>query len=78
MGVVGTKEGVASPISAMPEKKQRAIAPYFAICMYVRVPVHGCGQGKFAALRAVHINFFSRTTLNLLGIRPWLYQLKKL
>ena len=29
---------------------------------------YGYGQGKFAALRAVHITFFSRTTPNLLGI----------
>jgi len=56
MGVVGTKEGVASPILAAPEKKSltRHVL-VFEPCIHV--PVHGCGQGEFAALRAVHINF---------------------
>ena len=67
IGVVGTKEGVASPISAAPEKKP-ALSRHIWPC----VPVLGVVKENSAALRAVHITFFNQTTPNLLCIRPWL------
>ena len=59
MGVVGTKEGVVSPISAAPGKNRALTRHILVFEPCIHVPVHGCGQGKFAALRAVHITFLA-------------------